>query len=43
MFNVQPRYIAIVNPYKGVLLLVLLYVLGALVLHLADKMLTRGR
>ena len=43
MFNVQPRYIAIVNPYKGVLLLVLFYVGGVLVLHLADKLLARNR
>jgi hypothetical protein len=43
MLNVQPRYIAIVNPYKGVLLLALFYVLGVLALRLADEVLARRR
>jgi len=37
VLNVQPRYIAIVNPYKGVLLLVLLYVAGRLIARLIDE------
>jgi len=43
MLNVQPRYMAVVNPYKGVLLLVLIYVLGVFALRLADEVLARQR
>lgn len=37
--NVQPRYIAVMNPYKGILLLVLFYILARLVVHVLDAML----
>jgi hypothetical protein len=36
VLNVQPRYIAVTNPYKGFLLLMLVYMIGMLVLRLAD-------
>lgn len=39
--NVQPRYIAVMNPYKGILLIVLLYILVMLVVRMADAALTR--
>lgn len=41
VLNVQPRYIAVVNPYKGVLLFVLAYVVGMLALRLLDEILAR--
>jgi hypothetical protein len=41
VLNVQPRYIAVTNSYKGFLLLALLYVLGLLILRLADEWLAR--
>ncbi len=41
VLNVQPRYIAVVNPYKGVLLLALAWVLGLLALRLLDEWLAR--
>lgn len=36
VLNVQPRYIAVTNPFKGVLLLVLLFILGQVVLRMVD-------
>jgi hypothetical protein len=36
VLNVQPRYIAVTNPYKGFLLLVLVYFLTMLILRVAD-------
>lgn len=41
VLNVQPRYIAVVNPYKGILLLALAWVLGTLALRLLDEWLAR--
>jgi hypothetical protein len=41
VLNVQPRYIAVVNPYKGVLLLTLAWVLGLLAVRLLDEWLAR--
>lgn len=41
VLNVQPRYIAVVNPYKGVLLLALAYVVGMLAVRLLDEWLAR--
>lgn len=41
VLNVQPRYIAVTNPYKGFLLLALLYILGLLTLRLVDEWLAR--
>jgi hypothetical protein len=39
--NVQPRYIAVVNPYKGILVLTLLYLAGSGVIRLVDVWLSR--
>ena len=36
VLNVQPRYIAVTNPYKGFLLLMLVYIIGMFILRLAD-------
>ncbi len=36
VLNVQPRYIAVTNPYKGFLLLMLFYIVGLFLLRLAD-------
>jgi hypothetical protein len=41
VLNVQPRYIAVVNPYKGVLLLVLVYVVGRTAARVIDAWLAR--
>lgn len=46
VLNVQPRYIAVVNPYKGFLLLTLFYILGRLLVGIVDQWLaqrTRAR
>jgi hypothetical protein len=37
VLNVQPRYIAVTNPYKGFLLLMLVYIAGLFMLRLADE------
>ena len=41
VLNVQPRYIAVANPYKGVLLLVLVYVVGRTAARVIDAWLAR--
>jgi hypothetical protein len=41
VFNVQPRYIAVMNPYKGFLLFALLYIIAVLALRLLDAWLVR--
>jgi hypothetical protein len=41
VLNVQPRYIAVTNPYKGFLLLALLYILGLMLVRIADEWLAR--
>lgn len=41
VLNVQPRYVAVTNFYKGFLLLALLYILGLVILRLADEWLAR--
>jgi hypothetical protein len=41
MLNVQPRYMAVVNPYKGVLLLALLYIIGRTAARVIDAWLVR--
>jgi hypothetical protein len=43
VLNVQPRYIAVTNPYKGFLLLVLVYIIGMLILRVADGWLASRR
>lgn len=42
VLNVQPRYIAVTNPYKGFLLLALVYIIGLLLVRIADEWLERG-
>jgi hypothetical protein len=42
VLNVQPRYIAVVNPYKGFLILTLLFIVGWLVVRLVDEWLVRS-
>lgn len=42
VLNVQPRYVAVANPYKGVLLLVLVYILGAILLRIIERWLRPG-
>jgi hypothetical protein len=37
VLNVQPRYIAVTNPYKGFLLLMLVYIVGMVILRVADE------
>jgi hypothetical protein len=41
VLNVQPRYIAVTNPYKGFLLLALLFILGTLALRIIDELLAQ--
>jgi hypothetical protein len=41
VLNVQPRYIAVTNPYKGFLLLALFFIVGMSILRLADEWLAR--
>lgn len=41
VLNVQPRYIAVVNPFKGFLVLMLLYIVGMLALRVIDVWLVR--
>ena len=42
VLNVQPRYIAVTNPYKGVLVLALLFVVGTIAIRLIDEVLARN-
>jgi hypothetical protein len=37
LFNIQPRYVLVTNPFRGILLLMVLVIIGSLVLKLADK------
>jgi hypothetical protein len=39
VLNVQPRYIAVTNPYKGFLVLALLFIVGTIVLRAIDELL----
>ncbi len=41
VLNVQPRYISVMNPYKGFLLLALIYIAAVLALRLFDAWLAR--
>ena len=43
VLNVQPRYIAVTNPYKGFLLLMVVYIIGMVILRLADGWLAARR
>ena len=41
VLNVQPRYIAVVNSYKGFLVVVLLFFVGVFVIRLFDEFLAQ--
>jgi len=41
VLNVQPRYVAVVNAYKGFLVLTLLFIVGLFLLRVADALLAR--
>ncbi|MBI5958405.1 MAG: hypothetical protein HY866_06720 [Chloroflexi bacterium] len=41
VLNVQPRYIVVVNPYKGFLLLAVFFIVGWIVLGIIDRWLAR--
>jgi hypothetical protein len=41
VLNVQPRYIAVTNPYKGFLLVMLVYIIGMVVFRWVDTWLAR--
>jgi len=42
VLNVQPRYIAVTNPYKGFLVLALLFVVGTIAVRVIDEILARN-
>jgi hypothetical protein len=42
VLNVQPRYVAVVNAFKGFLLLTLLFIIGLFLLRVVDALLARG-
>jgi hypothetical protein len=42
VLNVQPRYIAVTNPYKGFLVLALLFIVGTIALRVIDELLARN-
>ncbi|MBI5961711.1 MAG: hypothetical protein HY866_23435 [Chloroflexi bacterium] len=41
ILNVQPRYVAVTNPYKGVLVLALVFIVTKIMIFLADEWLVR--
>jgi hypothetical protein len=41
VINVQPRYIVVTNPFKGILLLVLVYIAGVIMLRVIDEIALR--
>ncbi len=42
VLNVQPRYIVVTNPYKGFLVLALLFIVGTLALRVIDELLAHN-